>query len=559
MYYDVCVFGGCSLDNMFYQEVSGGYPGEANLTVFGGKGANQAIAAARAGAKTTIITRIGKDEVGKKIIDNFKINNVDVSNIEELENVVNDYSNIFININDKDNEIERYGNAINSFSKEMILKNKETILNSTIVVAQLKCPLEVTEELINFCYDNEKILILTPCRPERLIGREDLIDKVSMITCNRKECEIMLENSNIEECVKKYPNKLIVTLGAEGLMYYDGKRVIKMPAIDVNVEDTTGAGDTLNGNLAYLLSQGLDLKHSLRKAMYASALKIQTKTAQKGMPYKEELEKYIMECRNKKFEYNSEFDLAIDLVRRAYFLIKSRADFAIKTKSDNTLVTTADTQIESYLINEIQKRYENDNFLSEETHSKTTLKDRTWIIDPIDGTSHFVNGSDFWGIQLAFFDKGETRFSIIYLPKMKKMYYALKNQGAYVNNNKILLDNLNTKDANRCIVEFGGSIYKQRVEKLNYLIKLIGDNMLLVSNVMHINSSCVAYTNLVTGNTDALVTSTKKLWDIMPGEFLLKETGIKAYKMDFENKLTLFTNNEQVRKLLLENKKDKRI
>lgn len=553
MYYDVCVFGGCSLDNMFYQNPNGEYSENPNLIVFGGKGANQAVAASRAGAKTTIISKIGKDNNGLKIIENFKYNNVDTSNIEMIDGLENDYSNIYINIADKDNDIKRFGKAIDSFSVDMIDNHKDVLLNSTIIVSQLKCPIEVTERLINFCYENNKILVLTPCRPAKLVGRRDLIDKISIITCNKTECSTIFETDDIEACVKQYPNKLIVTLGAEGLIYYNGERIVRMPAINVKVEDTTGAGDTLNGNLSYLLSQGLDLKHSLRRTMYASAMKIQKKGAQTGMPFKDELETFIMQCRNKNFEYRDELNFAIELVHEAYFLIKSRSDISINTKEDNTLVTTADLEIEKYLLSKISQRYNKDNFITEETYHNNKLMDRTWIIDPIDGTSHFVNNTLFWGIQLAFYDKGNTKFSIIYLPKVDKFYYAFENHGAYVNNNKILLPEENTKSLNQCIVEFSGSLYKEFELKALYLKKLMENNRLLVSNVIHINSSCVAYTNLASQYTDALIVSTKKLWDIMPGEFIAKESGIKSYAMDFEGKLTLLTKNEQVKQLLLTN------
>lgn len=85
-----------------------------------------------------------------------------------VENIDNDYSKIKINLKDKDNEIERFSGAINSFSPDMVDYYAETLLNSKIIVCQLKVPKEVTEKLINFCYENEKHLILTPCRPQRL-------------------------------------------------------------------------------------------------------------------------------------------------------------------------------------------------------------------------------------------------------------------------------------------------------------------------------------------------------------------------------------------------------
>lgn len=550
MKYDVCVFGGCSLDQMFYQNVDGTYNSIPDSRVAGGKGANQAVAAARAGAKTIIISKIGSGEIAQTIIDNLKYNYVSTFSVETNDNVENDYSNIYINIKDKDNDIKRFGNAIESFDKDMIYKYSEIILNSTIIVCQLKCPIDVTEELIDFCYENNKILILTPCRPEKLTGRFDLIDKVSYITCNEKECCTIFGTEDIESCVNKYPNKLIVTLGKNGLIFHNGQRIVKMPAIDVEVVDTTGAGDTLNGNLSYLLSQSIDLQHALRKAMYASAMKIQVKSAQAGMPYKEELEKFISDKRNKNFGYSKELDFAIDIVKDAYFKIKSNRKLNISTKSDNSVVTDADITIEKYLLKIISKEFKNDNFLTEETYPNNKLLDRTWIIDPIDGTSHFVNNTPFWGIQLAFYDKERVRFSVIYLPKTEKLYYAFEGHGSYLNNNRIIL-NPNKKPLNQCIVEFGGSLYKEFNIKKQIIEKLIHNNNFIIGNILHINSCCVSYSNLVSEQTDALVISTKKKWDIMPGIFLCQEAGMKFYNMDFENKLTLITNNEELKDILL--------
>lgn len=550
MKYDICVFGGCSIDQMFYQNVDGSYNKTPDAITPGGKGANQAVAAARAGAKTTIISKLGKDKIGQSIIDNLKTNFVDTSHIELIDGLQNDYSDIHINIKDKDNDIKRYSGAIDSFTVDMIDNNEQVLLNSNIIVCQLKCPLEVTERLIDFCHKNSKTIILTPCRPQKLVNRNDLIDKITIITCNKKECQEIFKTDNIEECIKKYPNKLIVTLGSEGLIYYNGKRIIHMPAIDTNVLDTTGAGDTLNGNLAALLSKGVDLKHALRKAMYASSIKIQVKSAQKGMPYKNELEKFISRTRNKKFKYNNELNYAIELIKESYYLVKTNKNFQIYEKRDNTLVTNVDTTIENFLLKHIKEKFPNDNFLTEENYPKNKLKNRSWIIDPIDGTSHFIKNDNNWGIQLAFFDEESTKFSVIYLPKIDEFYYAAENQGAYLNNHKII-NNSSNIPLNQCIVEFGGSIYKELENKKIIFNKLLENKKLIVGNVLHINSCCISYTNLVSKRTDALIISSKKKWDIMPGEFLCKEAGIKLYHLDFDNKITLLTDNDSLKKLLL--------
>ena len=555
MKYDICVFGGSALDMMYYQKADGSYSNAPDMKVPGGKGANQAVAAARAGAKTTIITKIGKDDIGYSILENFNFNMVDTSNIEMIEGLQNDYSNIKIKIKDKDNDIERFSGSIDSFDVDMIDKYSDVLLNSRIIVCQLKVPKEVTEKLINFCHEHNKMLILTPCRPQKLNisdknNNKELIDKISIITCNRKECETIFNTSDIKSCVKKYPNKLIVTLGKEGLMYSNGKRIIKMPPIDVEVVDTVGAGDTFCGNLAAFLSKGLDLQHATRKAMYASTMKIQVKTAQEGMPYLDDLETFISNMRNKKFEYNEELNYSTSLVKEVYERFKSHSKFQITSKPDNSLVTDVDMAIENYLIKNLKSKFKNDNFVTEENYPDNKLLDRTWIIDLIDGTSHFIKKDRFWGIQLAFYDKNTTKFSIIYLPKINEFYYAAQNNGAYINNNKILPKE--EAPLNQAVVEFGGTLYKELDSKKVYFNKLVKKDKLMVSNIYHVNSSCISYTNLASRRTDALITASTKPWDILPGMLICKEAGIKMYSLDFDNKLHLLTNNEAIKNLLLE-------
>lgn len=294
MKYDICLFGGCSVDLMFYEKEDGTYNKNPDKIVPGGKASNQAVAASRAGANVTIITRIGKDKIGETIFNNFKYNDVDTSNIEMIDNLKNDFAEIYIDLETKDNEIIRNSSAVNSFTTDLIDKYKDVLLNSKIVSSQLKIPKQVSDTLINFCYENNKPIIVTPCNPEKL--SPSLIDKITIITANKKECEQLFNTNNIEECVTKYPNKLIVTLGKEGVMYHDGSNIQKIPAIiSDNLQDTTGAGDTFTGNLAYCLTHGYTLKDAITRSQYASSMKVQVPTAQAGMPYKEELNKYVSE------------------------------------------------------------------------------------------------------------------------------------------------------------------------------------------------------------------------------------------------------------------------
>lgn len=105
MKYDICVVGGCSLDQIYFMDKSGNYSKNPNIVNFGGKASNQAVAASRAGSKVVIISKIGKDKIGRLIYNNLIKNNVDVKGIEIIENLKNDIANIYIDKDSKDNKI----------------------------------------------------------------------------------------------------------------------------------------------------------------------------------------------------------------------------------------------------------------------------------------------------------------------------------------------------------------------------------------------------------------------------------------------------------------------
>ncbi len=294
---EVVVLGGASMDQMFYQLEDGRYTETAQITVPGGKGANQAVAIARAGTSVGLICNVGDDFVGAGIIDTLSNEGVDVSMVNKVRSVASDSAIIKISHADKDNDISRVGGAINSFTTALVDDNKDALLNAKVVVSQFKAPKEVIERLIDFCYKNHKFLVLTPCRPQRLKVSEPenvkLIEKIGMIFCNEAECKTIFDSEDLEACVSKYPCKLVVTLGPKGLIYHDGEKVVRMPAIQTDVKDTTGAGDTLCGNFVAAYCQGMSTEDALKRAICAATLKIQHESAQAGMPTKAELDDFV--------------------------------------------------------------------------------------------------------------------------------------------------------------------------------------------------------------------------------------------------------------------------
>ena len=162
------------------------------------------------------------------------------------------------------------------------------ILKANLVLLQLEIPLDTVEYIVDICYENKIPVILNPAPAFKL--KESIIDKVTYLTPNEHETETIFNTNDFDSLVTKYPNKLIITLGEKGLMYFDGEKVINIPANKVEVVDTTGAGDTFNGALAYKLVNNASLKDSLIFANKAASLKIKQVGAQNGMPTLSEME-----------------------------------------------------------------------------------------------------------------------------------------------------------------------------------------------------------------------------------------------------------------------------
>ena len=290
MKYDITVVGSCSIDNIYYAKKDNTYNSRPDLIVPGGKGSNQAVAASRAGSKVNIISIISNNKEGLLLKENLDKNNINTSNIE-LVDVDNDINNIYINYYNKDNSIKREINTSKLITIDFIKRHLSSILESKMVLIQTKIPKSTTEYIINICYKNNIKVIVTPSNPKEL--DITLIDKITYITANKKEC-LSIFNEDIKTSIKKYPNKLIVTLGSKGVIFSNKNKIIEYNSIKVdNIKDTIGAGDTFTGNLAVLLLENKPLEAAINIAQYASALKILKKSPQEGMPFKKERDLFI--------------------------------------------------------------------------------------------------------------------------------------------------------------------------------------------------------------------------------------------------------------------------
>jgi ribokinase len=289
----IVVIGSSSMDLVVTSEKRPG-AGETVLgtsfkTVPGGKGANQAVAAARLGADVSMIGRVGDDHYGNAILENFKQNGVDVTNVEPVTDIESGTAHIILA--EGDNSIVVVKGANNHVTPEYADQSLELLKQADMVLIQQEIPEETVEYVSERCQEYEVPLLLNPA-PSRSISQK-VIDNAAYITPNEHEATVLFAGMSTEEALKQYPNKVFVTEGKQGVRYFNGEKVILIPSYKVKAIDTTGAGDTFNAALAVALAEGKSITDSLQFANRAASLSVTKFGAQGGMPLRKEVEETL--------------------------------------------------------------------------------------------------------------------------------------------------------------------------------------------------------------------------------------------------------------------------
>lgn len=258
--------------------------GETLLMAPGGKGANQAVAAARLkrDGDVYMIGAVGDDAFGTKIIDNLRQFGVNTMYMQKIEGEHSGTAHI--TLYEQDNRIIFVPAANNHILPEVVLPILERFERGDIIVMQQEIPAETVAAVIEKAADLGMQVILNPA-PYRPLEQK-LIEQVAYLTPNESECR-QLFDVDMDEALAQYPQKLIVTLGAEGATYYDDAARHMVPSYPCEVVDTTGAGDTFNGALAVALSEGQSLASALQFANMASSFAVRALGAQGGIPTRE--------------------------------------------------------------------------------------------------------------------------------------------------------------------------------------------------------------------------------------------------------------------------------
>lgn len=255
--------------------------GDTISYVPGGKGANQAVAISRLGGNVTMFGCVGDDDTGRELLYKLKNEKVNIDDIKVAKGISTGVA--LITVGDNDNTIVIVSGANGCVDNSYIDSIKDKLKTYDLVLLQHEISSEVTEYIVDFLYDNNIKMILNPA-PVRSVSK-NILDKVTYLTPNEHEYKILFGGEQVD-----YKEKLIITRGEKGVSVTlkTGEELI-VPCIEVNVTDTTGAGDTLNGSFAFAISRGMELKKALEFANTAAGISVQKFGAQGGMPTLDEV------------------------------------------------------------------------------------------------------------------------------------------------------------------------------------------------------------------------------------------------------------------------------
>lgn len=229
--------------------------------------------------------------------------------------------------------------------------------------------------------------------------------------------------------------------------------------------------------------------------------------------------------------YNKELDIIVTAMKAAYAKYGALDTETVKDKAAFDLVTDVDVNIEKFISGIILENFPHDTILGEETASDAAILDRTWTIDPIDGTYNMANDLDLFGIQCSMFYHQEVVVSAIYLPAFHELYTATKGGGAYLNAEKISVD---PEPLDHCVVSFGDFSHV-RVNDSNTQKKMMFHLCDRIAKTRMFGAASLDFAWLAAGKTNGTVIFTKNKWDLAPGILLAQEAGavVKSLEGDY--------------------------
>jgi ribokinase len=274
-------------------------PGETKLggTFFmnaGGKGANQAVAAARLGGNVTLIAKLGNDIFGKQTMEGFKKENIDTKYVFLDNGNPSGTALIIVNAEGENCIVVAPGANANLLPSD--IEKVKNIGEAAIILMQLEIPMQTIEYTVKLAKSNHQKLIINPAPAQKL--DDELLDGLFLITPNETEA-FFLTGIKVEDeatasaasdvFLKKGVENVIITLGREGAFFQNDNLKVKIHAPAVKTLDTTAAGDTFNGAISVAITENMDWEKALQFSVQAASISVTRMGAQSSVPYRNEI------------------------------------------------------------------------------------------------------------------------------------------------------------------------------------------------------------------------------------------------------------------------------
>jgi ribokinase len=265
----------------------------------GGKGANQAVAAARAGGRVTFLARVGDDYFGAEALKNFEADGINARFVVRDGRAASGIA--LINVGENGENSISVASGANAFlAPEDVLRAEKAFEDADIVLVQLETPVETVRAAAELASIRGIPVILNPA-PARPLG-DDLLKSVEIITPNEHEAELLTglrvasetdARNAAARLRQRGPKAAIITLGERGCYASGGGFEGAVPAFKVRPVDTTAAGDVFNGALAVALAEKRPLPETLQFANAAAALSVTRHGAQPSAPVRRDIEDFL--------------------------------------------------------------------------------------------------------------------------------------------------------------------------------------------------------------------------------------------------------------------------
>lgn len=275
--------------------------GKQYQIAFGGKGANQAVAAGRAGADIAFIACVGADDIGERIRQQLQQDRIDTAPVETVAGESTGVAMIFVN-GEGENNIGIYSGANAALTPARVAQHQQVIADADALLMQLESPLESVLAAAKIARAQQTQVILNPAPATAL--SDELLALIDIITPNETEAEILtgIAVKSDEDAARaaaalhaKGIATVLITLGRRGVWLSEQGNGVRIPGFSVQAIDTIAAGDTFNGAFITARLEGVAMHDAVRFAHAAAAIAVTRPGAQPSVPWRTEIDAFLQQ------------------------------------------------------------------------------------------------------------------------------------------------------------------------------------------------------------------------------------------------------------------------